>query len=57
MANCEDFTITVMNNTHAEVKMTKFEYKDGSKWKTENFLGLDGYQCPSGNRSRDLNGL
>jgi hypothetical protein len=44
MANCEDFKITLMNNTHAEIKVTKFEYKDGSNWKTENMLGLDGCQ-------------
>ncbi|MGB7921628.1 MAG: hypothetical protein WCF57_00150 [Pyrinomonadaceae bacterium] len=44
MANCEDFTITLHNSTDAEIKVTKFEYKDGSKWKTENMFGLDGFK-------------
>ena len=44
MANCENYKITLMNNTHAEIKVTRFEYKDGSNWKTENMLGLDGHQ-------------
>jgi hypothetical protein len=44
MANCENFKITLMNNTHAEIKVTKFEYKDGSNWDTENMLGADGGQ-------------
>jgi hypothetical protein len=44
MANCENYKITVMNSTHGEIKVTKFEYKDGSNWKTENMLGLDGHQ-------------
>jgi hypothetical protein len=44
MANCQDFTIKLQNSTHGEIRTTKFEYKDGSKWKTENMFGLDGYQ-------------
>lgn len=44
MANCGDFKITLMNGTHGEIKVTKFEYKDGSNWKTENMLGADGHQ-------------
>jgi hypothetical protein len=44
MAKCENFKITLKNSTHAEIKAKKFEYKDGSKWKTENMFGLDGHQ-------------
>jgi hypothetical protein len=44
MANCENFTITLKNSTHGEIKATKFEYKDGSKWKTENMFGIDGFK-------------
>jgi hypothetical protein len=44
-ANCEDFTVWLRNETLGlEIKATKFEYKDGSKWKTENLLGVDGYE-------------
>lgn len=44
MANCQDFTVTLQNSTDGEIKVTKFEYKDGSKFKTENLLGIDGHQ-------------
>ena len=44
MANCQDFTITLQNSTDAEIKATKFEYKDGSDWKTENIFGIDGFK-------------
>ena len=44
MATASDFSITIHNSTDAEVKVTKFEYKDGSSWKTENMFGLDGLQ-------------
>lgn len=44
MANCENFTITLHNSTDGEIKVTKFEYKDGSNFKTENMFGLDGHQ-------------
>ena len=44
MAKCEDFKITLKNSTHGEIKAKKFEYKDGSKWRTENMFGLDGHQ-------------
>ncbi len=45
MATCEDFKITIYNDTHAEVKVKKFEYKDGTKWKTETgMFGVDGIQ-------------
>ena len=40
----EDFKITIYNDTHVEVKVKKFEYKDDGKWNTENFLGADGIQ-------------
>lgn len=42
MATAENFKITLQNETHAEIKVTKFEYKDGSKFKTENMFGVDG---------------
>lgn len=44
MANCENFRITLHNSCDAEIKVKKFEYKDGSNWKTENMLGIDGVQ-------------
>lgn len=44
LANCEEFTVTLQNRAHGEVKVTKFEYKDGSTWKAENMFGLDGHQ-------------
>ena len=44
MANCKDVYILVQNSADVEVKVTKFEYKDGSNWKTENMFGLDGFQ-------------
>ena len=44
MANCENFKIHLQNDTPDEVKVTKIEYKDGSKWKAENMFGLDGHQ-------------
>ena len=44
MATCEDFTITLKNSADGEIKVTKFEYKDGSNWKTEHMFGLDGIQ-------------
>lgn len=61
MANCQDFTITLHNSTHAEIKVTKFEYKDGSKWKVENMLGVDGHQKIEKDHeipfTRDLEGI
>ncbi|MGD1974731.1 MAG: hypothetical protein PVH37_24825 [Desulfobacterales bacterium] len=44
MARCENFKIILVNDTDAEIKVKKFEYEDGSKWKTENMLGLDGHE-------------
>ena len=44
MANASNFTITLKNSTDAEIKATKFEYKDGTKWETENLFGLDGFK-------------
>jgi hypothetical protein len=44
MATCENFKITLHNSCDGEIKVKKFEYKDGSNWKTENMLGLDGVQ-------------
>jgi hypothetical protein len=45
MANCENYKVTLMNSTHAEIKVTKLEYKDGSNWKTETgIFGADGHQ-------------
>ena len=43
MATCQNFRITVKNSCHGEIKVKKFEYKDGSNWKTETgMLGPDG---------------
>ena len=44
MATCEDFTITLQNSATDEIKATKFEYQDGSTWKTENMFGIDGFK-------------
>ena len=44
MANCQNFTITLQNSTDGEIKVKKFEYKDGSKFKTEHMFGIDGHQ-------------
>lgn len=61
MANCQDFTVTLKNDTDGQIKATKFEYKDGSKWKTENLFGIDGHQKIDENRSvnfkRNLQGI
>ena len=61
MANCEDFTIYLKNNTQDEIKVTKFEYKDGSVWKPESMFGLDGHQKIDSSQSvpfkRDLEGI
>lgn len=40
----EDFRITIYNDTHVEVKVKQFEYKEDGRWNTENFLGADGIQ-------------
>ena len=42
-ASCKGFTITLDDHTW-DVKMTKFEYKDEGKWKTENIFGIIGYR-------------
>jgi len=44
MTTCGNFKITVKNSCDGEIKVKKFEYKDGSNWKTENMLGIDGIQ-------------
>lgn len=44
MANCQDFHITLHNSTDGEIKVTKFEYRDGTNFKTENMFGVDGHQ-------------
>jgi len=44
-SSCKDMRILLINNDSAgKVKATKFEYEDGSEWKTENPFGLDGHQ-------------
>ncbi len=43
-ANCQDFVIKIKNATSDEIKATKFQYKDRSKWRTENMFGVDGHQ-------------
>ena len=50
MANCGNFKITLMNSTHGEIKVTKFEYKDGSKWEAE--TGMFGARRPPEDRRR-----
>ena len=61
MAKCEDFKITLRNSTHGEIRAAKFEYKDGSKWRTENMFGPDGHQEIEEGHSvaftRDLEGI
>lgn len=61
MTTCGNFTITLLNKTDAEVKVSKFEYKDGSNWKTESMFGLDGIQKIEKDHSipfeRDLGGI
>ncbi|HYI82296.1 MAG TPA: hypothetical protein VEX11_03690 [Acetobacteraceae bacterium] len=61
MANCENFKIILRNSTHGEIKVTKLEYKDGSKWETERMFGLDGIQKIEKDHSvtftRDLGGV
>jgi len=44
MTTCGNFTINVKNSTDAEIRVTKIEYKDGSNFKTENCLGIDGVE-------------
>ena len=38
MANCENFTIFIRNDTGVEIRATKFEYTDGSRSKNENIF-------------------
>jgi hypothetical protein len=61
MATCENFKIILRNSTHGEIKVTKFEYKDGSKWEPERMFGLDGIQKIEKDHSvtftRDLGGV
>ncbi|WP_026927396.1 hypothetical protein [Granulicoccus phenolivorans] len=42
MANCENFTIHLFNDTGVEIRATKFEYRDGTRSKTENMFGING---------------
>lgn len=60
-ANCETVKVTLHNSTDDEIKVTKFEYKDGSNWKTENMFGLDGFQRINEHTgiywTRDLGGI
>jgi len=43
MASAGNFTVTIQNDTGVEVRASKFEYRDGTKSKTENifFAGSD----------------
>jgi hypothetical protein len=61
MANCEDVTIVIRNETGVEIRATKFEYMDGSRSKTENifFGGSDTFD-PGEDRDygpRNLEGI
>ena len=42
MTTAGDFKITIQNDTGVEVRASKFEYRDGTKSKTENIFGLLG---------------
>jgi hypothetical protein len=44
MSAAKNVKLTVSNYSDAEVKVTKVEYLDGSDWKTENMLGVDGHK-------------
>ncbi len=61
MARCENFKITLENQVGHDIKVTKFQYRDGSKWKTENLLGIDGHKKldagESWSRTRNLGGI
>jgi hypothetical protein len=39
MTTAGDFKIVIQNNTGVEVRASKFEYRDGTKSKTENIFG------------------
>ena len=61
MAKCENFKITLRNNVGHRIKVKKFEYMDGSRWKTERLLGLDGHKKldigEEWSRTRNLGGI
>ena len=61
MARCENFTIILVNNVGHKIKVDKFQYRDGSRWKTENLLGVDGHKKldigQSWSKTRNLGGI
>ena len=60
-ATCNNFHITLKNSCGVEIKVKKFQYKDGSNWPTENMLGVDGSDKIENTQSkfytRDLGGI
>jgi hypothetical protein len=52
MADCEDFLIVIRNETGVEVRVTKFEYTDGTRSKVENLFSFGSDQIDDGG-SRD----
>jgi hypothetical protein len=44
LSNMKNVQLCLFNGTDHEIKVTKIEYHDEDKWKTEAWLGLDGHQ-------------
>jgi hypothetical protein len=44
MSAGKNVTLTIINYSDAEVKVSKVEYQDGSDWRPEHCLGFDGIQ-------------
>ena len=60
MTTAGNFKIVIQNNTGVEVKASKFEYRDGSKSKTENifFGGSDNIDAGANkDYTRNLQGI
>jgi hypothetical protein len=56
---CSNVDVTIKNSTSDEIKVKRFEYLDGSTWRTETgMFGVDGFQKLMPNKSvpfeRDL---
>ncbi len=62
MTTAGDFKIVIQNDTGDEVKASKFEYRDGTKSKTENIFGPLGsttiiLPCARKDYTRNLQGI
>ena len=61
MANAKNFRVTLVNGTQGEIKVERFAYEDGDKWKDEHMFGIDGHQKIEQGRSvsftRDFHGI